>query len=239
MDKSGNLKEQSGENCPAVDCGGSNSNAKSDSDDAVVSADIKQRCANSAEQEKERKKRRKRKKKRIPVWLSWGMTILILSFFLSVLFSFLTEIAVNDSPVYICIIVLLVLLILNIGCDIIANAVVSCDVDGFNAMASRKIRGAKRAVTFCKHAEKIASIFSDVIGDICGIVSGSAGAVLAAYFGFAEGSVYGIIASILVSAVIGALTVGGKAFGKPVSIKYNSKIAFAFAKFTTFFVKEQ
>lgn len=239
MDKSGNLKEQSGENCPAVDCGGSNSNVKPDSDDAVVSADIKQRCVNSAEQVKERKKRRKRRKKRVPVWLSWGMTILILSFFLSVLFSFLTEIAVNDSPVYICIIVLLVLLILNIGCDIIANAVVSCDVDGFNAMASRKIRGAKRAVTFCKHAEKIASIFSDVIGDICGIVSGSAGAVLAAYFGFAEGSVYGIIASILVSAVIGALTVGGKAFGKPVSIKYNSKIAFAFAKFTTFFVKEQ
>lgn len=239
MDKSGNLKEQSGENCPAVDCGGSNSNVKPDSDDAVVSADIKQRCVNSAEQVKERKKRRKRRKKRVPVWLSWGMTILILSFFLSVLFSFLTEIAVNDSPVYICIIVLLVLLILNIGCDIIANAVVSCDVDGFNAMASRKIRGAKRAVTFCKHAEKIASIFSDVIGDICGIVSGSAGAVLAAYFGFAEGSVYGIIASILVSAVIGALTVGGKAFGKPVSIKYNSKIAFAFAKFTTFFVKEK
>ena len=185
------------------------------------------------------KKRRGKKKKRVPVWLSWGLTILVLSFFLSVLFSFLTEIAVNDSPVYICIIVLAVLLILNIGCDIIANAVVSCDVDGFNAMASRKIRGARRAVTFCKHAEKIASIFSDVIGDICGIVSGSAGAVLAAYFGFAEGSIEGIAASILVSAVIGALTVGGKAFGKPISIKYNSKIAFAFAKFTTFFVKEK
>lgn len=188
---------------------------------------------------KNAKKRRGKKKKRVPIWLSWGLTILILSFFLSVLFSFLTEIAVNDSPVYVCIIVLAVLLVLNVGCDIIANAVVSCDIDGFNAMASRKIRGARRAVTFCKHAEKIASIFSDVIGDICGIVSGSAGAVLAAYFGFAEGSVEGIVASILVSAVIGALTVGGKAFGKPVSIKYNSKIAFAFAKFTTFFVKEK
>lgn len=188
---------------------------------------------------KNAKKRRGKRKKRVPVWLSWGVTILILSFFLSILFSFLTEIAVNDSPVYVCIIVLVILLILNVGCDIIANAVVSCDVDGFNAMASRKIRGARRAVTFCKHAEKIASIFSDVIGDICGIVSGSAGAVLAAYFGFAEGSVEGIVASILVSAVIGALTVGGKAFGKPVSIKYNSKIAFAFARFTTFFVKEK
>ena len=184
------------------------------------------------------KNRRGKKKKKVPVWLSWGLTILVLSFFLSVLFSFLTEIAVNDSPVYVCVIVLVVLLILNVGCDIIANAVLSCDVDGFNAMASRKIRGARRAVTFCKHAEKIASIFSDVIGDICGIISGSAGAVLAGYFVFND-SVEGMVISILISAVIGALTVGGKAFGKPISLKYNSKIAFGFAKFTTFFVREK
>ncbi len=184
------------------------------------------------------KNRRGKKKKKVPVWLSWGLTILVLSFFLSVLFSFLTEIAVNDSPVYVCVIVLVVLLILNVGCDIIANAVLSCDVDGFNAMASRKIRGARRAVMFCKHAEKIASIFSDVIGDICGIISGSAGAVLAGYFVFND-SVEGMVISILISAVIGALTVGGKAFGKPISLKYNSKIAFGFAKFTTFFVREK
>ena len=184
------------------------------------------------------KKRRGKKKKKVPVWLSWGLTILVLSFLLSVLFSFLTEIAVNDSPVYVCVIVLVVLLVLNVGCDIIANAVLSCDVDGFNAMASRKIRGARRAVAFCRHAEKIASIFSDVIGDICGIISGSAGAVLAGYF-VVNDSVEGMVISILISAVIGALTVGGKAFGKPISIKYNSKIAFGFARFTTFFVKEK
>lgn len=186
-----------------------------------------------------KRQRRGKKKRRVPVWLSWGFTILGLSFLLSVLFSLLTEIAVNDSPVYACVIVLVVLLVLNIGCDVIANAVLSCDADGFNAMASRKIRGAKRAVTFCRHAEKIASIFSDVIGDICGIVSGAVGAVLAAWFAFDEGSVEGMAVSIIVSAVIGALTVGGKAFGKPLSLKYNTKIAFGFAKFTTFFVKEK
>lgn len=199
------------------------------------------RSAVASDGEKKRKnggKGDKKRKKKVPVWLSWGLTILVLSFFLSVLFSFLTEIAVNDSPVYVCVIVLVVLLILNVGCDIIANAVLSCDVDGFNAMASRKIRGARRAVTFCKHAEKIASIFSDVIGDICGIISGSAGAVLAGYFVFND-SVEGMVISILISAVIGALTVGGKAFGKPISLKYNSKIAFGFAKFTTFFVREK
>ena len=52
-------------------------------------------------------------------------------------------------------------------------------------------------------------------------------------------SVEGMVISILISAVIGALTVGGKAFGKPISLKYNSKIAFGFAKFTTFFVREK
>ncbi len=190
------------------------------------------------EKEKQIKRRRDKKKKRMPVWLSWGLTILVLSFVLSVLFGFLTEITINDSSIYLCIVVLLVLLVLNVGCDIIANAVLSCDIDGFNAMASRKIRGARRAVTFCKNSEKIASIFSDVIGDICGIISGSAGAVLAGYF-MVNDSVEGMVISIAISAVIGALTVGGKAFGKPISIKYNSKIAFGFAKFTTFFVKEK
>ena len=191
-----------------------------------------------ADRVKQLKKRRDKKRKRMPVWLSWGLTILVLSFVLSVLFSFLTEITINDSSIYLCIAVLIVLLVLNVGCDIIANAVLSCDIDGFNAMASRKIRGARRAVAFCKNSEKIASIFSDVIGDICGIISGSAGAVLAGYF-IANDSVEGMAVSIAISAVIGALTVGGKAFGKPISIKYNSKIAFGFAKFTTFFVKEK
>ena len=230
MDKSGNF-DKDGKNTPLQEAEAPLAQAEPQNE--------ARSAAKGRDADKNTKKRRGKKKKKVPVWLSWGLTILVLSFFLSVLFSFLTEIAVNDSPVYVCIIVLVVLLILNIGCDIIANAVLSCDVDGFNAMASRKIRGARRAVTFCKHAEKIASIFSDVIGDICGIVSGSAGAVLAAIFIVDESSWEGMVASILVSAVIGALTVCGKAFGKPISLKYNSKIAFAFAKFTTFFVKEK
>ncbi len=205
------------------------------SPDDAAPADIK---SSKGQKKQDSKKHKGKKKKKVPVWLSWGLTILILSFILSVLFSLLTEISVNGSPIYVCIIVLVVLLILNVGCDIIANAVVSCDVDGFNAMASRKIRGARRAVSFCKNAEKIGSIFSDVIGDICGIVSGSAGAVLAGFF-IVNDSVEGMVISIMISAVISALTVGGKAFAKPIALKYNSQIAFGFAKFTTFFVKEK
>ncbi len=185
-------------------------------------------------------KKKKQKKKRIPSWLSWGLSVLFLSFGLTVLFSFLTEISIKGSPVYICVIVLIVLLFLNIGCDMIANAIITCQPDAFHAMASNKIKGAKRAVTLCKNATKLGSVFADVIGDICGIVSGAAGAVLVVYIAaIADGNIWEIVSSILVSAVIGALTVGGKAIFKHFAMKYNKQIVFSFAKFTTFFKKEK
>ena len=117
----------------------------------------------------------------MPPWLSWGLSVLFLSFALTVLFSFLTEISIKGSPVYICVIVLIVLLVLNIGCDVLANAIITCQPDAFHAMASNKIKGSKRAVTLCKNATRLGSIFADIIGDICGIVSGAAGTALVVY----------------------------------------------------------
>lgn len=188
--------------------------------------------------QKKNKNKKKQKKKRIPVWLAWGLEVLLLSFALTVLFSFLTEISVKNSPAYICVIVLIVLLIVNISCDVLANAIISCNPEAFHAMAAKKIKGAKRSVFFCRNATKLSSIFADVIGDICGIVSGAAGTALIVHFAM-TGSVYEIVVSIGVSAVIGALTVGGKAIFKHFAIKYNKRIVFGFAKFTTFFKKEK
>ena len=186
----------------------------------------------------QRKIKKKKQKRRIPPWLVWGLGVLILSFALTVLFSFLTEVSIKNSPLYICIIVLVVLLVVNIVCDVIANAIISCKPEAFHAMASKKIKGAKRAVSFCRNATKLSSIFADVIGDICGIVSGAAGAALIVHFAV-SGTIYELIASIGVSAVIGALTVGGKAIFKHFAIKYNKQIVFGFAKFTTVFKKEK
>ena len=168
-----------------------------------------------------------------------SLGVLFLSFALTVIFSALTEISIKNSPVYICVIVLLVLLVLNIGCDILANAILTSNAEAFHAMASNKIKGAKRAVTFCRNATKLGSIFADVIGDICGIVSGAAGTVLVVYIAANKGTVWEIIVSIGISALIGALTVGGKAISKHFGIKYNKQIVFGFAKFTTFFKKEK
>lgn len=184
-------------------------------------------------------KNKKKNRKGMPGWLAWGLSVLAISFLLTVIFSFLTEVSIKGSPVYVCIIVLVVLLVLNIGCDLLANAIITCDADAFHSMASNKIKGAKRAVAFCRNATKLGSIFADIIGDICGIVSGAAGTALVVYIAANGGKTIELIASIGVSAVIGAVTVGGKAIFKHFAMKYNKQIVFAFAKFTTFFKKEK
>lgn len=188
---------------------------------------------------KNEKINRKKARKRIPGWLAWGLGMLVLSFALTVIFSFLTEVSIKGSPVYVCVIVLVVLLVLNIGCDLLANAIITCNPEAFHAMASNKIKGAKRAVGLCRNATKLGSIFADIIGDICGIVSGAAGTALVVYIAANGGTTVELIASICVNAVIGALTVGGKAIFKHFAMKFNKQIVFGFAKFTTFFKREK
>ena len=200
---------------------------------------VQQQNAEETQDGKPRKKKKTTpKKKSKNAWLIWGISVFFLSFALTVIFSFLTEVSVKGSPAYVCVIVLLVLLILNIGCDVLANAIMSISPEAFHAMASNKIKGAKRAVTFCRNATKLSSIFADVIGDICGIVSGAAGAALVVIVASSGGTVQ-LIASIGISAAIGALTVGGKAIFKHFAVKFNKQIVFGFAKFTTLFKKEK
>ena len=89
---------------------------------------------------KEVKNKKKKNRKRMPGWLAWGLSVLAISFALTVVFSFLTEVSIKGSPVYICVIVLVVLLVLNIGCDLLANAIITCNPEAFHAMASNKTR---------------------------------------------------------------------------------------------------
>lgn len=181
---------------------------------------------------------KKLRKKKSNKELIWGFVVLVLSFLLTLLFSYISEVFVADSSLIIGFIAMIVLLILNVSCDVLANAVLSAPVESYLSMASQKVRGAKRAVKMCKNAPKIASIFADVIGDICGIVSGSVAATLALAIynnGFSASELF---CSILISAIIGALTVGGKAFFKIVAVKKSKQIVFFVAKYSTYLVKE-
>ena len=172
-------------------------------------------------------------------WYVWGIKIFVLSFILTMIFSFFTETIISGSALIVCIIVLLVLLIINITCDILATAVTSCHIKPFLAMASSKIKGAKMAVYMCKNSHKFSSICADVVGDICGIISGSAGAALVLLILMKNSGIKSVLLSILISSIIAAFTVGGKAFGKTLAIKHNQKIVFFFAKIFAFFIKEK
>ncbi len=120
----------------------------------------------------------------------------------------------------------------------IGVAVTSSNEEPLHAMSSKKIKGAKKAVSFKKNADKVSSFCNDVIGDICGIISGSAGVAVATSLA----NTYNLnifYTTLIVTAIIAALTIGGKAFCKKIAISNNHKIVYLTAKVLSKFEKKK
>ena len=120
----------------------------------------------------------------------------------------------------------------------IGVAVTSSNEEPLHAMSSKKIKGAKKAVSFKKNADKVSSFCNDVIGDICGIISGSAGVAVATSLA----NTYNLnifYTALIVTAIIAALTIGGKAFCKKIAINNNHKIVYLTAKILSKFEKKK
>ena len=103
-------------------------------------------------------------------------------------------------------------------------------------MSSKKVRGAKMAVTLKKNADRTSTFCCDVIGDICGIISGAAGVVVSTQLSELL-NIDLLIASLLVTGFIAAITIGGKSLEKPIAINNGNKILFKFAKVLSIFSK--
>ena len=178
------------------------------------------------------KKKEKVNKERIN-W-NWIITIIIISFLISIFLSFVSQIALSNLPLVVGIIVTLLFIFLGILFDIIGVSVTSADEAIFHSMNSRKVKGANIAVKFKKNADKVSSFCCDVIGDICGIISGAAGgaitSILVTTFNFDL-----LITGLVVSAVVASLTIGGKAIGKSFAINKSAIILYEFAKFVSNF----
>ncbi|MBR5225532.1 MAG: hypothetical protein IKV90_07715 [Clostridia bacterium] len=167
----------------------------------------------SAISKKERAKQRQQK---------WVLTVVILSFALSIAMSFLTSIFVESAGLFFALIALIVLVLIGIITDVIGTAVTSAEDQPFIAMASKRIPGAKQALRLIRMAEKVSSLLNDVVGDIVGIVSGSAGSVIA--LSLVRLGVPGTVASVLIAAFTSAFMIGGKAYGKGFAIENSAKI---------------
>ncbi|MGE5422034.1 MAG: hypothetical protein ACM3QW_02125 [Ignavibacteriales bacterium] len=124
---------------------------------------------------------------------------------------------------------LLIVILLGIVSDAIGTAAAAADLVPFNAMASKKVQGAKQAVRIVHNADLVANLTADVVGDIAGTLSGAIGAsiVYSLASKFSIGNT--VILGGLMTSLIASLTVGGKAIGKTMAIRHSHSIIFKVA----------
>ena len=180
--------------------------------------------ADPAAQKKERKKA-----------IRWVLTIFFVTILISGIISLVSEEIMAVSSIAVAFVILFIIVMVGILFDIIGVAVTSADERPFNAMAARKVPGAKQAIKLLHNAERVSSICNDVIGDICGVVSGSASATIAAQVLQNFEFTWPRIVLLVMSAFVAGLTVGGKAVGKTFAINSNTQIVHAVGKVLYFF----
>ena len=166
----------------------------------------------------------------------WILTVVCLSFGLSVVMSFVTSLFVESAGLLVALLSLIVLVLIGIIADVIGTAVTSAVEQPFIAMASKRILGAKQALQLIRKAERVSSILNDVVGDIVGIISGSAGSVIAMYL--VSLGMKSAIASMLITAFTSAFMIGGKAYGKGLAIANSDSIVLAVGRVMAVFEKK-
>lgn len=181
------------------------------------------------------------KSKRKP--MNWAVKITIITFFIAFFMGMLADILSKNLSFLPALLVLVFIILVGILADMAGIAIATADEKTINAMAARKMSGAKEALSFIQNAEKATNIFNDVIGDIAGIISGATGATIGVYLvamvkellekGNAQFGEFLLLS--LLSALIAALTVGGKAAGKKYAMKNAAKIVYFVGKIQYFF----
>ena len=184
---------------------------------------------------KTRKKPIKDKKK---IDIKWVSLITIISFLISLVFSFIGEVIIPNAHILISAILIFAFIGLGILFDMIGISVTVADVKTFNSMATKKVKGAHLAVRLIKNADKVSSFCNDVIGDICGIISGSVGVsisiIVANKFNISL-----IVVTLLITAAIAAITIGGKAIGKSIAINRSNRILYRFVSVLSVFYRKK
>lgn len=167
----------------------------------------------------------------------WVITITTLAFLISLVFSLITETTMPNANVIIASLIILLFILLGMIFDMIGVAVAVADINTFNSMSAKKVKGSKLAVILIKNASKASTFCNDVIGDICGVVSGGAGIALATIIADTL-NINVFIPTLLITALIAALTIGSKALGKSTAMNKSTEIVFRFSKVLSIFYRK-
>ena len=159
----------------------------------------------------------------------WPLRVFWIAVALSAVMSFCSSAALEDSGIWIPVLVLMIFIALGIVFDMIGVAVTAADPKPFHSMAAHKEKGAKAAIRLLQNANQVSSVCNDVVGDICGIVSGSTAAVIVTHLQ-RDLSTTSVLISIGATALISGITIGGKALGKTVAINQCTSVVYRVAR---------
>lgn len=116
-------------------------------------------------EEKEAKEKQKNKKEDSNV--KWFIEVFIMTFVLSMIFSYISANGVSHLNLISAILILILVIVIGIFFDIIGVAVTVANEHEFHAKATKKVKGSKDSIKLIRNAPKVANICADVIGDIC------------------------------------------------------------------------
>lgn len=154
--------------------------------------------------------------------LRWVLTVSIITFILSIFFSFVANNAISRLGLIPAILILILVIFMGIVSDFIGVAVTIAPEEEFHAKASKKVDGSKESIKLIRNSAKVANLTADVIGDIAGVLSGAASALIVLKITESLGIEFDL--QILVSAIVASLTVGGKAIGKQFAENHATEI---------------
>ena len=160
----------------------------------------------------------------------WVFIVTVLAFFISALFSSISESIMPNTEIWVSIILILVFIFLGVLFDMIGVSSTVAEEAVFHAMNAKRIKSSKVALKLINNSEKVSSICCDVIGDICGVISGSCAATISAAL-IIKFKTEGILVSVLITSLTAALTIGGKAIGKGYAVNKANVIIEKFSKF--------
>jgi len=155
----------------------------------------------------------------------WALTAFFMAMALSAVLTLASEAMLEGAGMAVALLILVLIISLGIFFDILGVAVMAADPKPFHSMAAHKEKGAREALMLLRNADRVSSVCNDVVGDICGIVSGATGAVIVVRLQEAL-TVQNILISVGVTALTSALTIGGKAMGKPFAMNQSTRVVY-------------
>ncbi|WP_339146735.1 MULTISPECIES: hypothetical protein [unclassified Sutcliffiella] len=166
--------------------------------------------------------------------INWSLAIAVITLVLAAIFSIVSTYLLSGVTWAIGMVIVFIIVFIGIFFDMLGIAATAADETPFHAMAAERVNGSKQSILIVRSADRFASFCNDVIGDISGIISGTASAIVVISFtisiGQREDSLFHYIVAVVFTSVVAAVTVGGKAFGKSMAIRYSTPILFQVGK---------